>query len=300
MNDTKENLPTTIDSTTTEVLPASVPTDWSVYFDPQRFDQVQRVAKLFAAARIVPQHFRESVPDCVIAIQMAARLRMDPFLLMQHTYVVHGKFGLEGKFVSALINQADLYEDPLEYDYSGSGEARSCTAWAIRKKTGRKHEATVSIAMAKAEGWLSKAGSKWQTMPDQMLAYRSATFFARRWCPEVLMGMNTADELRDIEVELPKQSPKARELDQALKGGSKSEAKHEEPPAPKVEVVDTETGEVTEDDEDQAKREAEYQRQLEEMDRQAADEAAKVEPAEKPAGQQKLGGLAGLAARAKK
>ena len=45
------------------------------------------------------------------------------------------------------------------------------------------------MKMAKAEGWLSKAGSKWQTMPLQMLQYRAYTFFARVNCPEKLLGV---------------------------------------------------------------------------------------------------------------
>ena len=52
--------------------------------------------------------------------------------------------------------------------------------------------------MAKAEGWLTKTGSKWQTMPELMLKYRAAAFFGRLYAPEVLMGMQTAEEVIDI------------------------------------------------------------------------------------------------------
>ncbi|MBQ2059258.1 MAG: hypothetical protein II488_05735, partial [Firmicutes bacterium] len=52
--------------------------------------------------------------------------------------------------------------------------------------------------MAKAEGWLTKAGSKWQTMPELMLTYRSAAFFARTICPDLAMGMYTEYEQREI------------------------------------------------------------------------------------------------------
>ena len=45
-----------------------------------------------------------------------------------------------------------------------------------------------SIAMAKAEGWYAKNGSKWKTMEDLMLRYRSAAFFARTVAPEVALG----------------------------------------------------------------------------------------------------------------
>ena len=56
----------------------------------------------------------------------------------------------------------------------------------------------ITIAMAKAEGWYSKTGSKWQTMPEQMLRYRSAAFFVRAYAPEISLGIATDDEARDI------------------------------------------------------------------------------------------------------
>jgi hypothetical protein len=52
--------------------------------------------------------------------------------------------------------------------------------------------------MAKAEGWSTKAGSKWITMPELMLRYRAAAFFARLYAPDITLGMMTAEEARDI------------------------------------------------------------------------------------------------------
>ena len=74
----------------------------------------------------------------------------------------------------------------------------TCTAYATHHKTGTLGEATVSWRMVKAEGWIAKDGSKWKTMPEMMFRYRSAMFLARLFCPEVLMGMQTTDELEDV------------------------------------------------------------------------------------------------------
>ena len=57
---------------------------------------------------------------------------------------------------------------------------------------------TITIETAKAEKWYEKPGSKWKTIPQQMLMYRAASWFARTYCPEVLMGFSTADEAEDI------------------------------------------------------------------------------------------------------
>jgi hypothetical protein len=51
--------------------------------------------------------------------------------------------------------------------------------------------------MAKAEGWYAKNGSKWQTMPEQMLRYRAASFFVRAYAPELSLGLATREEIED-------------------------------------------------------------------------------------------------------
>ena len=55
------------------------------------------------------------------------------------------------------------------------------------------------MAMAKAEGWIDKNGSKWKTMPQIMLRYRAASFFARMNCPELTLGYFTKEEVIDGE-----------------------------------------------------------------------------------------------------
>lgn len=55
----------------------------------------------------------------------------------------------------------------------------------------------VSIELAVKEGWYTKNGSKWQTMPDVMLRYRTASFFGKLYAPELLMGLQTAEEVHD-------------------------------------------------------------------------------------------------------
>jgi hypothetical protein len=52
--------------------------------------------------------------------------------------------------------------------------------------------------MAQKEGWLNKPGSKWQTMPVQMMMYRAAAFFARAHCSDILLGLPTYEEVQDV------------------------------------------------------------------------------------------------------
>ena len=197
-----------------------VPLGASLFFDVARFELAQRVAKVFAESEMVPEHFRKNVGNCVIALNLAERMGTDPFMLMQNMYIIHGKPGIEAKLAIALVNNAGKFTS-LQYEYNEDRSA--CTAYAKDLKTGEVVKgATVSLGMAKAEGWYSKKGSKWQTMPEQMLMYRAAMFFARAYCPEAMLGMRTREELHDIIDVTPEgvTTDSAADLTDKLKNGS--------------------------------------------------------------------------------
>lgn len=180
----------------------------SMFFDVAKFEHAQRVATMLSTSTIVPEHFRKNLGNCIIALNLAERMRVDPFMLMQTMYVIHGKPGIEGKLAIALINGSKKFT-PLQYKKTGdeNTDERTYVAHATHQETGEDCEGpAVSIGMAKAEGWHDKNGSKWKTMPELMLAYRSAMFFARTYCPEVLLGLQTKDEIHDTYVDMHQNS----------------------------------------------------------------------------------------------
>jgi hypothetical protein len=63
--------------------------------------------------------------------------------------------------------------------------------------------------MAKKEGWSTKSGSKWLTMPGQMLRYRAASFWSRAYASDISLGMYTTDEVRDFAEPPRNVTPKA-------------------------------------------------------------------------------------------
>lgn len=166
------------------------------YLNPALYEHTKKIAGMFSQSNLVPQHFRDKPQECFIVVQMAFRMEMDPFMMLQNTYVVGGKPGMEAKLVIALINSSGKFRGPLRYDMSGQGDNYGCTAWTIDKESGDRLEARVEMAMAKAEGWIKNP--KWSSMRDQMLRYRAATMFGRLYCPERLMGMQTKEELEDV------------------------------------------------------------------------------------------------------
>lgn len=170
-----------------------------VLLDRATFEQVYSIAVLFSKSDLVPAHFRNKPDNCFIIGQLALRLGFDFFMMLQGTYVVHGRPGFEGKLIIALLNSSGLFEDPLDYEWEGKPETDSwaVTVYAKRKKTGKECRLRFKYATAVAEGWV-KGNQKWKSMPDQMMMYRAAAFFARVYCPERLMGMPSVDELEDV------------------------------------------------------------------------------------------------------
>lgn len=163
------------------------------------FELMQRQAKLLAHSTLVPKEYQNNLSNCVIALNMANRMNADPLMVMQNLYIVHGRPGWSSQFLISTFNASGRFS-ALRYEWVGKEGTDSwgCKAWAVEKSTGERLEgSTVTIAIAKKEGWYSRNGSKWQTMPAQMLMYRSAAWFIRAYAPEIAMGMHTTDEIMD-------------------------------------------------------------------------------------------------------
>lgn len=170
----------------------------NVFSSREAFQALYDIAKVFAASNLVPQNYQNRPQDCVIAIDMANRMGISPMMVMQNLYVVKGKPSWSGQACMTLISGSGKYKDirPVYTGEKGT-ESRGCYIKAIRISDNEVVEGTeITMSMVNAEGWLSN--TKWRNMPEQMLAYRAAAFFARVYCPETLMGVQLADEVIDI------------------------------------------------------------------------------------------------------
>lgn len=175
-------------------------TDYSlgIFGTSDNFIMATHMAKALASSTIVPQTFQKNDANCLIAIEQAQRLRVSPLMVMQNLYVIQGRPSWSSKFLIAAINNSGKFDMELQFDETKdkAGKPFSCTAWTM--KNGRRVEGmTVDMDMAKDEGWLSKNGSKWKTMPQLMLRYRAASFFSSLNCPELTMGLYTREEMQD-------------------------------------------------------------------------------------------------------
>ena len=198
----------------TEVQPAAI-VGGNVWQDKAAFNQLLRASQMLSQSSIVPQNYRGKPQDCFIAAEMAARMNTSPIFVMQNLYVVKGKPSWAGQACMAMINACGKFKN-VRHVYVGQKgtDSRGCYVTAERISDGEMVQGTeVNMSMVKAEGWISNP--KWKNMPEQMLAYRASAFFARVHCPEALMGLQTYEEVIDVQ---PREKSDAQELTDALKG----------------------------------------------------------------------------------
>ena len=171
----------------------------SVWENKDAFNQILRAADMLSKTSIIPQSYQGKPQDCFVAIEMANRMGVSPMVVMQNMYVVKGKPSWAGQACTMLINSCGKFKD-VKHIYTGEkGKPnRGCYVTATRISDGSQVDGVeVTMQMAQSEGWTSN--SKWRNMPELMLAYRASAFFARVYCPEAMMGVQTAEEVYDAD-----------------------------------------------------------------------------------------------------
>jgi hypothetical protein len=201
------------------------------------FELAQRKAQIYAKSSLVPKEYQNNIGNVLIAQNMANRMGADTLMVMQNLYVVHGRPGWSAQFLIATFNSCGRFS-AIRYRFEGTEgkDDWGCVAMTTELATGDVIEGTkITLGMAKKEGWSTKNGSKWLTMPEQMMRYRAATFLIRSTAPEIGMGLMTKEELDDVvDGEVVSRSPlkpKLDDLTDRLMGKQEQEPEPEPTPA---------------------------------------------------------------------
>ena len=165
--------------------------DYALTSDTVRgLNAMTSLASKLVGATFLPEKIRNNVGDIFILLDMRQRLRQSLLGVAQSIYMVQGNPSFSSKFLISSI----------KYEYFGKPgtDEWGCRAYAKELASGDIIVGPdVTMAMAIAEGWATKNGSKWKTMPQLMLAYRAAAFMIRTTAPEISLGMMTTEELQD-------------------------------------------------------------------------------------------------------
>ena len=197
----------------------------SVYSDVDLYQQFYKMAEGLSKTDLVPDNYRNKPENCLIAIDTARQIgAKNPLFVMQNLYIVKGKPSWSGQYCSALV-----YTNFKNVKVNRMGSADSGLQGIYITATNKNGEncrgSVVTLEMAQKEGWITKQGSKWQTMPEQMLIYRAFAFFARVYCPDKLLGMHDEFEIQDI---TPVDNSKAKNLEDKLNNVIEAEIVKEE------------------------------------------------------------------------
>ncbi len=210
------------------VLSASTNEEW---------DLVARKAQALAKSSVIPSDYRDKPENVLVAMELAERTGIPILACMQNLFIINGRPSWSSQFLIASVNRSGRFS-PLRFRFEGTegGEDWGCRAVAVDRGDGEELVgALITMKMAKDEGWSTKSGSKWRTMPEQMLRYRAAAFWARVYSPELAVGLHTAEESEDIG---PSQADRVRGLAAALDRGDVpvTTVVEEDPDAPAEDV----------------------------------------------------------------
>lgn len=206
--------------------------------DTAKFEQMQRIAAAMAESSIIPDHLvaqpwwwrknmapaeltgmrtqlgneewnrswadarKRTVANCFLVVEQSFRWGMSPFAVAPETYVIGGKLAYQGKLILAVVNVLAGLEDRLEYEWTGE-KGKDSRAIVIRGTFpgGKVREDGINVGDAKTDNMM------WKKDPDQKLLYSGAIHWARRWCPEVVLGVMTLEDVERIEEEERQRGP---------------------------------------------------------------------------------------------
>lgn len=172
----------------------------SVFANAESFNLATRMATALAQSTVVPKAYQGNVGNCMIAIEMASRINTSPMMVMQNLYIVNGNPAWSSQWIIAMINSSKRYKTELQFEFGhdSADGGLSCKAWAEDYSGHRVEGPKITMKMANDEGWSTKSGSKWKTMPEVMIRYRAASFFGRVNCPDMIMGIYSQEEVLDM------------------------------------------------------------------------------------------------------
>jgi hypothetical protein len=189
-------------------------------FDSQYLNAISTFAQIMAqGTATVPKHLQGNQADCMAVAMQAAQWQMNPFAVAQKTHLINGVLGYEAQLVNAVISRSGVLASRFEYEWFGpwekvvgkfhirkgdKGEYR-VPGWTLADEAGigiiiratlkgedQPRELDLLLAQAR-----TRNSTLWADDPRQQLAYLAVKRWARLFCPDVILGVYTPDELDD-------------------------------------------------------------------------------------------------------
>ena len=173
---------------------ATLPQKQSFSLTPQTLDEAMQFAGMMSKSNIVPKDYQGNPGNVLVAVQWGMELGLQPLQAMQNIAVINGRPSIWGDAMLAIVRGSGLLES-IKEDISETGAV--CT---LKRRGEDAVSREFTVEDAKRAGLLGKQGP-WQQHPKRMMQMRARAFALRDVFPDVLRGVNIAEEARDMPVE---------------------------------------------------------------------------------------------------
>ena len=157
---------------------------------PDTKSDAYKFAMSFANSMFCPKVYQGKPDDVYLAMAYGAQIGLNPLLAVQNIAVVNGRPSVYGDAMTAIVMghpETQAYED----GYKADG-----TAYCKITRKGKTVYREFSEAMARRAGLWGK--DIWAKYPERMLLWRAKGNAIRDLYADVLMGMWSVEEARDI------------------------------------------------------------------------------------------------------
>jgi hypothetical protein len=158
---------------------------------PQSIDEALRFAEMLSKSSIVPKDYQGNAGNILVAIQWGMEIGLQPLQAMQNIAVINGRPSIWGDAMLAIVRGSALLEYIRE---EPTDEGCTCT---IKRKGEDPVTRTFTMADAKKAGLANKQGP-WTNYPKRMMQMRARAYALRDVFPDVLRGVEIAEEVRDM------------------------------------------------------------------------------------------------------
>lgn len=173
-------------------------------FSPSSLQKLQAFAEVMAQGKAtIPAHLSGKPADCLAIALQAAQWGMNPYAVAQKTHSVNGTLGYEAQLVNAVITSSTAVQGRFKYEYGGDwekfkpGAANASNERGLSVRVGAVLKGETEITWGEPlymEYVTTRNSPLWKTAPKQQLAYLAVKYWARLYCPDVILGVYTPDE----------------------------------------------------------------------------------------------------------
>lgn len=168
--------------------------------------RIESMAARMAMSKITtPKHLQGNEGDCMAIVMQAMQWGMNPYAVAQKTHLVNGTLGYEAQLVNAVITARAPVKERLHFEWYGDWskvngkDDKSPTLGVKVSATLRGENAPRVIDISMAQVGTVRNSPLWAADPRQQIAYLATKRWARLYCPDVILGVYTPDEVVERE-----------------------------------------------------------------------------------------------------